>query len=104
MALPVQVVVIPVGLKHEKACQKLGKELREAGLRVDVFTADQSVGKSIRIAEKQKSPYMLVIGDKEVKSPKLHVRERAPGIAFGISRWRTGQRKTTSRREEVIHC
>jgi len=73
---PVQVVVIPVGLKHEKACLKLGKELREAGLRVDVFTADQSVGKSIRIAEKQKSPYMLVIGDKEVKAPKLHVRER----------------------------
>ena len=73
---PVQVVVIPVGLKHERACQKLGKELRATGLRVDVFSAEQSVGKSICIAEKQKSPYMLVIGDKEVKSPKLHVRER----------------------------
>jgi threonyl-tRNA synthetase len=73
---PVQVAVIPVGLKHEKACQKLGNELRGAGLRVDVFTADQSVGKSIRTAEKLKVPYMLVIGDKEVKSPKLHVRER----------------------------
>ena len=73
---PVQVAVIPVGLKHEKACQKLGNELREAGLRVDVFNADQSVGKSIRTTEKQKMPYTLVIGDKEVKSPKLHVRER----------------------------
>jgi len=73
---PVQVAVIPVGLKHEKACQKLGKELQAAGLRVEVFTADQSVGKSIRTAEKQKLPYMLVIGDKEMRSPKLHVRER----------------------------
>ncbi|MEK7570611.1 MAG: threonine--tRNA ligase [Patescibacteria group bacterium] len=73
---PVQVAIIPVSTKHEKTCQKLGLELREAGIRVDIFTADQSVGKSIRTAEKQKTPYMLVIGDKEIKSPKLHVRER----------------------------
>ncbi|MEK7631529.1 MAG: threonine--tRNA ligase [Patescibacteria group bacterium] len=73
---PVQVAIIPVSTKHQKTCEKLGKELRESGVRVDVFSADQSVGKSIRIAEKQKSPYMLVIGDKEMKSPKLHVRER----------------------------
>lgn len=73
---PVKVALIPVSTKHQKACERLGKELREAGLRVDIFTADQSVGKSIRIAEKQKTPYMLVVGDKEIKSPKLHVRER----------------------------
>ncbi len=73
---PVHVAIIPVGLKHQKACVKLGKELQAAGLRVDVGLADQSVGKSIREAEKQKIPYMLVIGDKEMHSTKLHVRTR----------------------------
>jgi threonyl-tRNA synthetase len=72
---PVHVAIIPVGLSHEKACAKLGKEFREAGLRVEVSSADQSVGKSIRDAEKKKVPYMLVIGDKESKSAKLHLRE-----------------------------
>lgn len=72
---PVHVAIIPVGLSHEKACAKLGKELREAGLRVEVSSADQSVGKSIRDAEKKKVSFMLVIGDKESKSAKLHLRE-----------------------------
>jgi threonyl-tRNA synthetase len=83
---PVHVAIIPVGLKHEKACAKLGKELKEAGLRVEISTADQSVGKSIRDAEKKKVPYMLVIGDKESKSAKLHLREHGKQKLQVVSR------------------
>ncbi len=73
---PVQVAVIPVGKRHVKASQKLGKELRAEGIRVQVEDANETVGYKIRKAEKQKAPYMLVIGDKEMGGKKLNVRVR----------------------------
>ncbi|MFA5413146.1 MAG: threonine--tRNA ligase [Patescibacteria group bacterium] len=73
---PVQVAVIPVGKRHVKASQKLGKELRGEGIRVQIEDANETVGYKIRKAEKQKAPYMLVIGDKEMGGKKLNVRVR----------------------------
>lgn len=73
---PVQVQVIPVGEKHIKVCNKLAKKIAEAGIRVEVDHANETVGYKIRKAEKQKVPYMLVIGDKEAKSTSLVVRLR----------------------------
>ncbi|MBU0707171.1 threonine--tRNA ligase [Patescibacteria group bacterium] len=73
---PVQVQIIPVGSDHIKPSEKLSEELRSAGLRVKVDSANETVGNKIRKAIKLKTPYMLVIGDKEAKSTKLHVRAR----------------------------
>lgn len=73
---PVQVSVIPVGKSHISFSKKLGKELHAEGIRVHVDDANETVGYKIRNAERKKIPYMLVIGDKEMKSPKLHVRLR----------------------------
>lgn len=73
---PVQVSVIPVGKAHIKPAQKLTKLLQEEGLRVETSEANETVGYKIRQAEKQKVPYMLVIGDKESKLAKLNVRLR----------------------------
>lgn len=73
---PVQVAIIPVGKRHVKASQKLGKEFREEGIRVQVEDANETVGYKIRKAEKQKAPYMIVIGDKEMGGKKLNVRVR----------------------------
>lgn len=73
---PVQVAVIPVGKRHVRAAHKLGKMFREEGIRVQVEDANETVGYKIRKAEKQKAPYMLVIGDKEMGGKKLNVRVR----------------------------
>jgi len=73
---PVQVEIIPVSSKHIKPALKLAKNLREEGIRVHVDEANETVGYKIRKAEKQKVPYMLVIGDREAKGKKLSVRER----------------------------
>ncbi len=73
---PVQVEIIPVSSKHIKPALKLAKNLREEGIRVHVDEANETVGYKIRKAEKQKAPYMLVIGDREAKGKKLSVRER----------------------------
>ena len=73
---PVQVMIIPIGQDHIKFSQDLAEEFREQGIRVEVDDLNETVGNKIRKASKQKTPYMLVIGDKEIQSKNLHVRKR----------------------------
>ncbi|MFA5107032.1 MAG: threonine--tRNA ligase [Patescibacteria group bacterium] len=73
---PVQVQLIPVGTRHEAACQKLAREFTALGIRTNVDMLNETVGNKIRKALKTKVPYLLVIGDKEAKSSKLHIRRR----------------------------
>ncbi len=73
---PVQVAVLPVADRHVDFAKGLAKELRAAGLRVEVDDSTESVGKKIRGAEKGKMPVMLVVGDKEMESGELTVRRR----------------------------
>ncbi|MEK7606799.1 MAG: threonine--tRNA ligase [Patescibacteria group bacterium] len=73
---PVQASIIPVGKAHAKPCGKLHKMLLKAGIRSEFEPSNDTVGYKIRQAEKQKIPYMLVVGDKEAKLSKLSVRLR----------------------------
>jgi threonyl-tRNA synthetase len=73
---PVQVQIIPVAKPHWATCRKLVKQLEEAGLRVGYSEVRETVGYMIRKAEKQKVPYMLVIGDNEKTLKNLNVRIR----------------------------
>lgn len=73
---PVQIQVIPVATKHNANGKKLTKALMESGLRVHLDDADETVGYKIRKAEKQKVPYMIVVGDKEKSLKNLMVRFR----------------------------
>ncbi len=72
---PVQIYLAPVGKAHWQYTQKLGKELENFGLRVWVDLARETIPYKIRKAENQKIPYILVIGDKEMKSKTLNVRQ-----------------------------
>ncbi len=83
---PVQVAVIPVGTRHVAAAEKLKAELTEAGLRVSVEDANETVGKKIRAASQQKIPYLLVLGDQELAESKLQVRRRGSGDVVGIAK------------------
>lgn len=73
---PVQVAVIPVSDDHAKAAEKLSAKLDSEGFRVSVDGSRDTVGYKIRKAEKQRVPYMVVIGDKEKSLRKLAVRVR----------------------------
>lgn len=73
---PVQVKIISVGAGHIEYCHKLTEEFKENEIRVEVDDANETVGNKIRKATKEKVPYMLVIGDKEMSSDKLAVRDR----------------------------
>ena len=71
---PVQVAIIPVASVHEEYAKELSEKLFKVGMRPEVMPAEETLGKRVRNAEKQKIPYMLVIGDKEVESNGVAVR------------------------------
>jgi threonyl-tRNA synthetase len=74
---PVQVVVVPIAERHNAAAKELGELLDARGLRVEVDDSDLRMQNKIRIAQEQKVPYMLVLGDREVEARSATVRPRA---------------------------
>jgi threonyl-tRNA synthetase len=73
---PVQIKLLSVGEKHIDFCQKLAEEFKSFGFRVEVDDHNETVGNKIRKATQEKIPYLLVIGDKEMESEHLAIRER----------------------------
>ena len=76
---PEQIWIIPVGKRHKDYAQKITKEFQSLNFRVKVRGENLTVSKKIREGEIQKIPYLLVVGDKEIKSKSVRVREREKG-------------------------
>jgi threonyl-tRNA synthetase len=74
---PEQVRLVPVADRHVEGSRALAERFRAAGLRAHVDESHESVGKRIRAAQLQRAPYTLVIGDKELESGELTVRDRS---------------------------
>jgi threonyl-tRNA synthetase len=74
---PVQAVLIPIADRHIEYAQNVANSLEEAGLRVEVDDSSDRMGNKIRKAQKQKVPYMLVVGDKEAENKTVAVRLRS---------------------------
>jgi len=73
---PVQAVVIPIADRHVPAASRLADILRARGLRVEVDASDARMQNKIRVAQEQKVPLMLVLGDREVEARTVAVRRR----------------------------
>jgi len=73
---PVQVEIIPVSEKFNEYGNKILEELKKNDIRVEINNSDESLGKRIRNTEKQKIPYILVVGEKEESSESVAVRSR----------------------------
>jgi threonyl-tRNA synthetase len=73
---PVQVVVVPIADRHADAGQELAGVLRSRGLRVEVDASDNRMQNKIRLAQEQKVPVMLVLGDREIEARAATVRRR----------------------------
>ncbi len=61
----------------EEYAHKLAGELKAAGIRAEVDTRAERMGSKIRLAQLEKVPYMLVVGDKEAESGNVSVRLRS---------------------------
>ncbi|HXK40716.1 MAG TPA: threonine--tRNA ligase [Candidatus Paceibacterota bacterium] len=76
---PVQAAVLPITEKQNKWAENVRDKLKEAGIRTEVDLDNETLGKKIRQAELQKVPYVLVVGEKEVKAKAVAVRQRGKG-------------------------
>ncbi len=77
---PVQVKILPVTDRALDYCNNIADELRLKGLRGEVDTRSEKIGRKIRDAQLEKVPYMLIIGDKEVEDGSIvSARSRREG-------------------------
>jgi len=76
---PVQAVLIPISDRHLEYAEETRKVLIAAGVRAEVYSENEPMRVKIAKAQQQKSPYMLIVGDKEVESGEVGVRERTAG-------------------------
>jgi threonyl-tRNA synthetase len=73
---PVQAVLVTVTDKHIPFGEDVRRRLLAAGVRVEGDFRNEKLGYKIREAQMQKTPFMLVIGDREVASGEVSPRQR----------------------------
>jgi threonyl-tRNA synthetase len=76
---PVQVGLVPISERHKAYSDKVEKALKDAGLRVEVDDRNEKMNAKIRDLANQKTPYILVFGDKEEAANTVSVRTRGKG-------------------------
>ena len=73
---PTQVILIPIGEAQLEYAKTLRAKILNTGAYAEVLDKNESLSKKIRIAEKQRVPLIVVIGEKEVESKILAIRDR----------------------------
>ncbi len=76
---PIQARVVPIGEGHAAFAEEVFTQLKDAGVRADIDTSGESLGKKIRDAKSEKIPYTLVIGDAEVSAGTASLESRDKG-------------------------
>ncbi|TEU07778.1 MAG: threonine--tRNA ligase [Candidatus Aminicenantes bacterium] len=76
---PTQVMILPIADRHNDYADSLDKTFKDNGLRSKVDLRREKVGYKIRDAEIQKVPYLLIVGDKEVKNSTASLRIHTVG-------------------------
>ena len=73
---PTGIIIIPIADSHNEYALNLAKELQLLEIDSEVFNQNESLNKRIRIAEKQRVPMIVVVGDDEVANAKIALRDR----------------------------
>ena len=76
---PTQIKILPIADRHHEKAYELKEKFEKNGLRVEVDDRAEKIGYKIREAQLKKTPFMLVVGDKEVESGEISVRKRGEG-------------------------
>lgn len=76
---PVQAKIIPVTDKNLEYAESVAAAMSESDIRVEVEEANETLGYKIRKAQMEKVPYMIIVGDQEMKGHTISVRSRKNG-------------------------
>jgi len=87
---PVQAIILPITDDQLAFAQKIESQLKEAKIRTEINDDSEPIGAKIRKAEKEKVPFILVVGQKEVEINQVNLRKRG------------GQQKGAKDNQEII--
>ncbi len=76
---PQPIQIIPISEKFTDYCFEVSKKLSACGLSFEVDTRNEKMGKKIREGEQNKVPYLIIVGEKEIETGTLSLRQRKIG-------------------------
>jgi threonyl-tRNA synthetase len=76
---PIQIKIVPVRENHNEHAEKINKELKALGFRVDCDTSEGNMGGKVRDAKNNKVPYTIIVGDKDIAAKMISVENRDKG-------------------------
>ncbi len=82
---PVQAKILPISDKYNDYADKVANELRNRGLKVETDYRAEKIGYKIREARLERTPYILVVGEKEAENNEVSVRSRKNGEEGAIA-------------------
>ena len=81
---PTQVIFVPIAESHTQYAKKLAKEFAMHEIDSEIYDKNDSLNKRIRLAEKQRVPYVAIIGDEEVANETVAIRDRRKKEQYNI--------------------
>ncbi len=99
---PVQIRVLPIADRHQAYANQVALHLQKKGLRVETDNRNQTLPYKIREGQKEKIPYLLVIGNREMEQNTVSVRSREEGDmgSMSLEQFYTSIQKNLSYKEE----
>ena len=82
---PIQVIFVPISESHAGYAYGLKKKLIAEGIDSEVYDKNDSLNKRIRTAEKQRVPYVVILGDEEVKNSSVAIRNRRTREQYNLT-------------------
>jgi threonyl-tRNA synthetase len=99
---PTAVIIIPIANTHVNYAKQLQKQLQNIEIDSDIYDKNDSLNKRIRIAEKQKVPMIVVLGDDEVANSTIALRDRRARQRSEMSKDRFLEMLNNKKQEDKI--
>jgi len=82
---PTQVIFVPISESHAQYAKELQAKFANEEIDSEIYDKNDSLNKRIRLAEKQKVPYVVIIGDEEIKSNTVAIRDRRKKEQYNLN-------------------
>ena len=82
---PTQVIFVPISEPHIEYAKELQAKFANKEIDSEIYDKNDSLNKRIRLAEKQRVPYVVIIGDEEVKSNTVAIRDRRKKEQYNLN-------------------
>jgi threonyl-tRNA synthetase len=82
---PTQVIIVPISNSHIEYAMKLKNELMDIDIDCEVYDKNDSLNKRIRTAEKQRVPFVVIVGDEESQNRTVAIRDRRKKEQYNLS-------------------